>query len=37
MKDKTCIKCVHFFNCKGKDSDKPCLHFKERTEKSGSK
>ncbi len=29
-KTRECIKCEKFFECKGKDSDKPCLHFKER-------
>ena len=32
-KTKECIKCEHFFECAGKDTDNPCLHFKERQEK----
>ena len=31
-KTKECIKCEKFFECKGKDSENPCLHFKERKE-----
>lgn len=33
MKDKECLKCEHFFECKGKEDNKPCLHFKERKRK----
>ena len=29
-KTRECIKCERFFECKGKDGDAPCLHFKER-------
>lgn len=25
-----CIRCETFFDCKGKGSKKPCLHFKDR-------
>lgn len=30
MKTKECIHCERFFECKGKEKDKPCLHYKER-------
>lgn len=30
MKTRECIRCEAFFDCKGKEKDKPCLHFKER-------
>ena len=30
MFSKECIKCEKMFDCVGKESDKPCLHFKER-------
>lgn len=30
MKDRECIKCKKFFECKGKDKNTPCLHFEER-------
>lgn len=31
MKTRECIRCEKFFECNGKDTDKPCLFFKERT------
>lgn len=34
MKDRDCINCVHIFDCKGKPSDKPCLNYEPRKEKS---
>lgn len=30
MKTKECIHCEKFFECEGKEKDKPCLHYKER-------
>lgn len=33
MKTKECIHCERFFECKGKEKDKPCLHYKERRKK----
>lgn len=32
MKDKECIRCKKFFECKGKETKNPCLHFEERKE-----
>ena len=29
-KTRECIRCRKFWDCKGKPSDKPCLHFEER-------
>lgn len=38
IKDKECIRCEKFFECKGKEKDKVCLHFKERkTAENGGK
>lgn len=36
IKDRECIKCKRFFNCKGKDKKEPCLHFEERKKKNGN-
>jgi hypothetical protein len=33
MKDKDCIYCKKFFECKGKDTKSPCLHFEDRRKK----
>ena len=30
IKTKECIHCEKFFECAGKEKDKPCLHYKER-------
>lgn len=30
MKTRECIRCETFFDCEGKESKKPCLHFKAR-------
>ncbi len=35
MKTKECIHCERFFECKGKENDKPCLHYKERKKNGG--
>lgn len=36
MKDRECIHCEKFFDCKGKENNKPCLHYEERkAEKNG--
>ena len=36
LKDKECIKCEKFFDCKGKPENvKHCLYFKERKDKDG--
>lgn len=37
MKDRNCIKCEKFFECPGKDTKAPCLHFKERKQKNDYK
>lgn len=36
LKDKECIMCEKFFDCKGKPKEvKQCLNFKERKKKNG--
>lgn len=35
-KTRECIHCERFWECKGKEKDEPCLHYKERKE-NGSK
>lgn len=30
IKTRECIHCKKFFDCAGKETDKPCLHFDER-------
>lgn len=30
MKDRECIRCEKFFDCKGKGKPTPCLNFQER-------
>lgn len=30
MKTKECMYCVKFFECEGKENNKPCLHYEER-------
>ena len=30
IKDKECMHCKKFFDCKGKNSDSPCVNFVER-------
>jgi hypothetical protein len=34
IKDRECIHCKKFFECKGKESKNPCLHFEERKKDS---
>lgn len=36
MKNRECIKCKKFFECKGKVTNAPCLHFEEREKKNGN-
>jgi hypothetical protein len=37
LKDKECLHCEKFFDCKGKPKDvKECLNFKERKDLKGS-
>lgn len=33
IKTKECIKCEKCLECKGKEKDKPCLHFKLRSDR----
>jgi hypothetical protein len=33
MKDKECIYCEKFFECKGKDTKNPCVNFEDRRKK----
>lgn len=36
-KDKECLHCEHFFDCKGKPKEvKQCINFKEREDKNGN-
>lgn len=37
MKDKECLHCKKFFECKGKEKPKPCLHFEERKKKENGR
>ena len=37
VKDRECIKCERFFDCEGKPSSKPCLHYKERKDNGKDK
>ena len=30
IKEKECIRCGKFFDCKGKPKSKPCVNFEER-------
>ena len=33
VKDRECIKCEKFFDCKGKPENKICIYFEQRKEK----